>query len=933
MKEKVKKSHGAKQSRNVKELAAQRDRQNEWLRKMAHEDTDEVFAELGTRLTGLDEDEIHDSRDKYGSNKVTDHKKKSLGQRLLGAFINPFSVILMVLLLVSVVTDVIFPLVTDDEMDFMTIIIIAVMVIVSGILRFVQETRSGNAAEKLMALITTMCTVDRKGYIKQDIPLEDVVVGDIVHLSNGDMVPADLRIIDAKDLFVSQSSMTGESEPVEKLARVAENEHDSITDYHGIAFMGSNVVSGSGRGVVVATGDRTMFGALSAGVSDEAVETSFTKGVNAVSWVLIKFMLVMVPIVFLLNGITNGVIYGGGAESWISAFMYGMSIAVGLTPEMLPMIVTTCLAQGAVSMSREKVVVKNLNSIQNFGAMDILCTDKTGTLTQDKVVLEYHIDVMGHENSRVLRHAYLNSYFQTGYRNLMDQAIITKTEEEEAQDKTLTDLSENYTKIDEIPFDFVRRRLTTVVMDRSEKIQMVTKGAVEEMLSICTYAEIDGDVRPLSDDIKDNILHTVDVMSEKGFRVLAIAQKSDFGYSKSFGVQDEKDMVLIGYLAFLDPPKETTAEAVKALKNHGVTTKVLTGDNEKVTRTICAQVGLKVRNMLLGRDIENMTDEELEERVEDTDVFAKLTPDQKTRVVTALRAMGHVVGFMGDGINDAAAMKAADVGISVDTAVDIAKESADIILLEKDLMVLEKGIIQGRKTYANMIKYIKMTASSNFGNMFSVIAASALLPGFQPMLAQHLIFLNLIYDLSCITIPWDNVDPEFIQRPRTWDASSVGNFMIWIGPSSCFFDFTTYAFMYFVFCPMANGGYLYSEITPEVAMLQNTTVEAMKASYEGLFQAGWFIESMWTQTLVIHMIRTEKIPFIQSHASWQVTTLTLIAIAVLTIIPFTPFGTEVLKFTTPDPLFFAYLIPCVILYMALATCMKRAYVKHYGELL
>ncbi len=921
-----------KKTKKLKELAAIRDEQNVWIRKVAGQSTDEVFEELDINGTELDEDKVHDMREKYGSNKVTDHKKKSLAQRLLGAFINPFSVILMVLLLVSVVTDVIFPVLTGDDMDFMTIIIIAVMVIVSGVLRFVQETRSGNAAEKLMSLIHTYCTVDR-GQGKVDIPLEEAVVGDIVYLSNGDMVPADMRIIDAKDLFISQSSMTGESEPVEKISRTDSLDHDSVTDLPQIAYMGSNVVSGSGRGVVVATGDRTMFGAISAGVSDEAVETSFTKGVNAVSWVLIRFMLVMVPIVFLLNGITNGIVYGGGASSWINAFMYGITIAVGLTPEMLPMIVTTCLAQGAVSMSKEKVVVKNLNSIQNFGAMDILCTDKTGTLTRDQVVLEYHLDVLGKENSRVLRHAYLNSYFQTGYKNLMDEAIIAKTEEEEARDKTLTDLSENYVKIDEIPFDFVRRRLTTVVADKNKKIQMSTKGAVEEMISICSYVEINGDVVPLTEDIIKDVLKTVDIMSEKGFRVLAIAQKSDFGYDSSFGIKDEKDMVLLGYLAFLDPPKETTKGAIKALKEHGVVTKVLTGDNEKVTRTICAQVGIKVRNMLLGKDIERMSDEELEERVEGTDVFAKLTPDQKTRVVTALRNKGHVVGFMGDGINDAAAMKAADVGISVDTAADIAKESADIILLEKDLMVLEKGIIQGRKTYVNMIKYIKMTASSNFGNMFSVIAASALLPGFQPMLAQHLIFLNLIYDLSCITIPWDNVDPEYLATPRAWDASSVGNFMIWIGPSSSFFDFATYAFMYFVFCPMANGGYLYSEITPEVAAMNNTTVEAMKASYEGMFQAGWFIESMWTQTLVIHMIRTEKIPFIQSRASWQVTTLTFVAIAILTVIPFTPFGTGMLKFTSPEPIFFAFLIPCVLLYMALATVMKKAYVKHYGELL
>ncbi len=922
-----------KQGRSAKEIQAERERQNAWLREAAHDDVRTVYEKVGSGREGLSEDEAEESRDKWGSNKVTGHKKKSLARRFFGSFVDPFSLILLVLLIVSLVTDVIVPVFTGDEMDFITIVIIALMVIISGIMRFIQESRSGNAAARLMALITTMCTVDRKGYVKLDIPIEDVVVGDIVHLSNGDMVPADLRIIEAKDLFVSQSSMTGESEPVEKLAAPAEGEQESITDYAPIAFMGSNVVSGSGLGVVVATGDRTMFGAISAGVSEEPVETSFTKGVNAVSMVLIKFMIIMVPIVFIINGITRGLVYEGGSSGWISALVYALSIAVGLTPEMLPMIVTTCLAKGAVSMSKEKVVVKNMNSIQNFGAMDILCTDKTGTLTQDRVVLEYYMNVNGEEDSRVLRHAYLNSYFQTGYKNLMDQAIIIRTEQQEMQDKTLTDLSETYTKIDEIPFDFVRRRLTTVVQDKNGKIQMVTKGAVEEMLSICTYAEIEGRVVPLSDDVKARILGTVDDLSSRGFRVLALAQKSDFGYTKSFGDEDEHDLVLLGYLAFLDPPKETTADAIRALRRHGVTTKVLTGDNEKVTATICAQVGIKVRGMLLGKDIEPMTDAELEERVEDTDVFAKLTPDQKTRVVTALRNRGHVVGFMGDGINDASAMKAADVGISVDTAVDIAKESADIILLEKDLMVLEKGIVEGRKTYANMIKYIKMTVSTNFGTVFSAVVASALLPGFQPMLAQHLLILNLVYDFGCIAIPWDNVDEEFIRKPRTWDASSVMSFAVWIGPSSCFFDFTTYAIMYFVFCPMQNGGYLYSELTDAVAATQGTTLEAMKASYEGLFQAGWFLESIWSHVLVIHMIRTEKIPFVQSHASWQLTTFSIIASVVLTVIPFTPLGTNYLHFVAPTGWYFLYLVPCVILYLLLAQCVKRAYVRHYGELL
>ena len=624
---------------------------------------------------------------------------------------------------------------------------------------------------------------------------------------------------------------------------------------------------------------------------------------------------------FFANGITKG--------DWMEAFLFAISIAVGLTPEMLPMIVTTCLAKGAVSMSKKKTIVKNLNSIQNFGAIDILCTDKTGTLTQDKVALEYHLNVNGEEDARVLRHAYLNSYFQTGHKNLMDLAIIQKTEEEEAENPQLTDLSEHYVKIDEIPFDFKRRRLTTVVQDKSGKTQMVTKGAVEEMLSICSFAEVEQNVRPLNEELRDQIRETVESLNDKGFRVLAIAQKSNPSPAGAFSVKDESDMVLLGYLAFLDPPKESTMAAVKALREHGVTTKILTGDNDKVTRTICKQVGLKVRNMLLGTDLEHMTDEELAKAAESTDVFAKLTPDQKARIVSVLRQNDHTVGFMGDGINDAAAMKSADIGISVDTAVDVAKESADIILLEKDLMVLEQGIIEGRKTYANMIKYIKMTASSNFGNMFSVLAASALLP-FLLMMSIHLIFLNLIYDLSCTAIPWDNVDQDYLAVPRKWDASSVGNFMLWIGPTSSIFDFTTYIFMYFIFCPLfVSGGVLYNDLANHFSGAQ---LSQMQSTYAAMFQAGWFIESMWSQTLVIHMIRTAKIPFIQSRASAPLTILTCAGIAVLTVIPFTPFGT-LLGFEALPLQYFAYLIPCILLYMILATSLKKAYVRHYGELL
>lgn len=911
--------------RQTAQKAAIRDEQNRRIQFAATHPTQETLGYLNTTLCGLEPGKVEENRSEYGSNKVTREKKKTLPQRLAGAFINPFTAILFCLALVSSFTDMLFPHFSlfgcvPKDFDCLTVVIILTMVFLSGTLRFVQESRSGNAAEKLLAMITTTCTVTRKGQEMAEIPLDEVVVGDIVHLSAGDMLPADVRILDAKDLFVSQASLTGESEPIEKIPMVNET-RDAITDYTNIAFMGSNVLSGSASAVVVTVGDHTLFGSMASEVAHEAVETSFSKGVNAVSWVLIRFMLVMIPLVFVANGITKG--------DWLSAFLFGISIAVGLTPEMLPMIVTTCLAKGAVSMSKKQTIVKNLNSIQNFGAIDILCTDKTGTLTQDKVVLEYHLNVNGEDDLRVLRHAYLNSYFQTGYKNLMDVAIIQKTEEEEADDPQLVDLSEHYVKVDEIPFDFARRRLTTVVQNRDGKTQMVTKGAVEEMLSICSFAECDGKVRPMTKELKSRILATVDDLNEKGFRVLAIAQKSNPSPAGAFGVTDECDMVLMGYLAFLDPPKESTADAIKALKAHGVTTKILTGDNDKVTRTICKQVGLKVRNMLLGSDLENMSDQELAKAAETTDVFAKLTPGQKARVVSVFRENGHTVGFMGDGINDASAMKSADIGISVDTAVDVAKESADIVLLEKDLMVLEEGIIEGRKTYANMIKYIKMTASSNFGNMFSVLAASALLP-FLPMESLQLIFLNLIYDLSCTAIPWDNVDEEFISVPRKWDASSVGSFMMWIGPTSSVFDWMTYIFMYFVFCPLfVSKGVLYNDLASHFAAAD---LVRMQTAYVAMFQTGWFIESMWSQTLVIHMIRTPKLPFIQSHASAPLTLMTFTGIGVLTIIPFTTFG-RMLGFVALPTAYFAYLIPCILLYMVLATSLKKAYVRHYGELL
>ncbi|WP_455600184.1 magnesium-translocating P-type ATPase [Cloacibacillus sp.] len=905
------------------EQAARREQINERLRFAAGAPINDVLWKYHSSFGGLSEVQVEKNRQRYGANRVTRKRRKSLAQRLVGAFINPFTAILLCLAAVSAVTDILMPVMQDmpEEADVLTVVIIMTMVGISGILRFVQESHSGDAAERLLAMITVTCTVDRHDWKRHEIPLEDAVAGDIIRLSAGDMVPADARLIKAKDIFISQSALTGESDLIEKSAEGGPKTGDAVTDYGNIVFMGSNVISGSATAVVVAVGDDTLFGSMASAVAEEAVETSFSKGVNSVSWVLIRFMMVMVPVVFFINGFTKG--------DWVQAFLFAISVAVGLTPEMLPMIVTTCLAKGAVSMSKKKTIVKNLNSIQNFGAIDILCTDKTGTLTQDQVVLEYHMNVMGEEDARVLRHAYLNSYFQSGYKNLMDLAIIRKTEEEEAENPRLTDLSDAYVKVDEVPFDFTRRRLSTVVSDKNGKTQMVTKGAVEEMLSICAYVEYDGKIEPLSESLKQKVLKTVDRLNADGMRVVALAQKTSPSPVGAFGVKDECDMVLLGYLAFLDPPKESAEEAIKALGDHRVTVKILTGDNEKVARCVCRHVGLPVERILLGGDIDRLDEEKLIKAAEETAVFAKLSPEQKARVVSALRSGGHSVGFMGDGINDAAAMKSSDIGISVDTAVDIAKESADIILLEKDLSVLEEGIIEGRKTYANMIKYIKMTASSNFGNMFSVLAASALLP-FLPMMSVQLIFLNLIYDLSCTAIPWDNVDKEYLAVPKKWDASSVGSFMLWLGPTSSIFDWTTYAFMYFVLCPLfVSQGILFNDLP---AHFSGAELAGIQAAYIALFQAGWFVESMWSQTLVIHMIRTPKLPFIQSHASAPVTLITFTGIVALTIIPFTPFG-AMLGFVPLPAMYFAYLIPCILLYMALATSIKKAYVRHYGELL
>ena len=871
------------------------------LLEAARQTPQEVFAAYETTPQGQPRPDI--MRALFGRNELARKKADSILKRLFKAFINPFTVVLIVLAVISFITD--YVIVEPEDRDLTAVLIVGIMVFISGTLRFVQEVRSGNAAERLQAMVKTTIAVLRDGESRER-PISELVVGDVIRLAAGDMIPADVRIVETKDLFVSQSSLTGESEPMKKWTAAQPQTGGNPLECNNLAFMGSTVVSGSALALVIAVGKDTLFGALARRVAETRVRTNFEKGVNAVSWVLIRFMVGMVPVVLFLNGFTKG--------DWVQAALFALSVAVGLTPEMLPMIVSANLAKGAVAMSRKKVIVKHLNAIQNLGAMNILCTDKTGTLTQDRIVLEYPLDVHGNVDERVLRHAFLNSYHQTGLRNLMDEAIV-----DHAYETNMLPLWQDYRKVDEIPFDFTRRRMSVVVADKAGKTQIITKGAVEEMLSICSYAEYKGNVEPLTSALSEEILATVRRYNEAGLRVIAVAHKTNPMVAGAFSVADESDMVLIGYLAFLDPPKDSAAAAVAALKEYGVAVKVLTGDNDAVTRSVCGQVGLLSHSLLLGSDVEAMDDAALRAAAERTDIFAKLTPQQKARIVTCLRENGHTVGFMGDGINDAAAMKASDVGISVDSAVDIARESADIILLEKDLMVLEQGAIEGRRIYANIIKYIKMTASSNFGNMFSVLAASAFLP-FLPLAPLQILVLNLIYDISCTAMPWDNVDADFLKQPKTWDASSISRFMIWFGPASSVFDITTFVLLYTYICPLVFGG------------AYETLDAGMQVAFVGLFQAGWFVESLWTQTLVLHMLRTPKVPFLRSRASWQVTGLTSLGILAGTCIPFTTVGGALDMMPLPGA-FFPWLFATLAAYMLLTTTLKGIFIKKYGELL
>ncbi|PSW81962.1 magnesium-translocating P-type ATPase [Photobacterium damselae] len=902
------------ENRKINRSASENDKQHKKsfaIETEAFNSPDHTLARLNSSRHGLTTEDALERLDEYGRNEVAHEQAPPVLIQLLQAFNNPFIYVLMALAAVSFVTDYWLPLRNGEETDLTGIIIIVTMVSLSGLLRFWQEFRTNKAAQALKSMVRTTATVLRRGPgnmgpVQEEIAIEELVPGDIIFLAAGDLVPADVRLLESRDLFVSQSILSGESLPVEKydvLASVSgkgcdrlpePNKDKSLLEMGNICLMGTNVTSGRAQAVVVATGNRTWFGSLAKSIVGTRTQTAFDRGVNSVSWLLIRFMLVMVPIVLLINGFSKG--------DWVEASLFALAVAVGLTPEMLPMIVSSNLAKGAIAMSRRKVIVKRLNAIQNFGAMDVLCTDKTGTLTQDNIILEHHLDVSGHESDRVLTLAWLNSSSQSGARNLMDRAVLRFGE-----GRIAPATKERFVKLDELPFDFVRRRVSVSVEDvRHGDKSLICKGAVEEMLMVATHLREGDNVVALDETRRDLLLAKTKDYNAQGFRVLLVATRKldDSALTTPLCTADEQGLTVEGMLTFLDPPKESAGKAITALRDNGVAVKVLTGDNPVVTARICLEVGIDAHGILTGAQIEAMTDRELEREVETRSVFAKLTPLQKSRILKTLQKNGHTVGFLGDGINDAPALRDADVGISVDSAADIAKEASDIILLEKDLMVLEEGVIKGRETFGNIIKYLNMTASSNFGNVFSVLVASAFIP-FLPMLAIHLLIQNLMYDLSQLSLPWDKMDKEFLRKPRKWDAKNIGRFMLWIGPTSSIFDITTFALMWYVFA--ANN------------------VEA-----QALFQSGWFIEGLLSQTLVVHMLRTQKIPFIQSRATLPVLLTTAVIMAMGIYIPFSPLGAMV--GLEPLPLsYFPWLVATLLSYCLVAQGMKRFYIKRFGQ--
>ena len=849
--------------------------------RLAHTDADKGLSALESGVDGLSPAEAALRLKKYGPNEIAQEKKKNVLVRLLDNVKNPLVILLTVLAAVSFATG-----------DMRATIVIMVMVVLGVVLRFYQEMRADDAAAELKAMVAIKSTVVRDGQ-EMEVPLHNLVPGDVVRLAAGDMVPGDVRVLSAKDLFLNQAALTGESISVEKIAAtVSAEDVENPLDLPNICFLGSNVESGSATAVVIHTGDRTYLGALAASIVGEREMTSFDLGVNKFTWLMIRFIGVMVPAVFIINGLSR--------HDWVEAFLFAVAVAVGLTPEMLPMIVTVNLSKGAIAMAGKKVIVKRLNSIQNIGAMDVLCTDKTGTITEGRIVLERHMDVNGRESERVLQYGYMNSYYHTGLKNLMDEAILDHGHlEEDLKVKT------NFRKIDEIPFDFNRRRMSVILEDKQDQHILICKGAVEEITNLSTTVEIDGKALSVKPEYAAQRKQLVSDLNAQGFRVVAIAYKvmpAGDSDEPHYEVSDEKDLTLLGYLAFLDPPKESAREALKRLRDLKVEVKILTGDNDVVTTYICGKVGMPVEHILLGSQIEAMSESQLSAAAAATRIFAKLAPAQKERIVRTLQKNGSVVGFMGDGINDAPALKAADVGISVNSAVDIAKESSDIILLENDLLVLEQGVREGRRVFGNILKYIKMAASSNFGNMFSVVGASAFLP-FLPMLPVQVLINNLLYDFSQVPIPTDEVDAEWLVKPRKWEIGNLRRFILFIGPISSIFDYATFFIMLYVFNCWNN---------PD------------------LFHTGWFVESLFTQTLIIHIIRTNKIPFLQSWASRPLILGSLVIVTVGAWLTVSPLA-DMLGFVPLPTLFWLLLAIMLACYVALTQLVKNWFIARYPE--
>ena len=877
------------------------------IKKYAYREVSKIYQELEVSQEGMTQSRVELMREKYGVNSFSKQKNDSMIRRLRRAFINPFNVILLVLGLISLATDVV--LVSNFTRNATTAVIIFSMILISGTIRLVQEIRAKNASKQLNRLIHESITVRRAGEVKE-IPAEELVVGDIVLLSAGDRVPADMRLIKVNDLFISQAAITGESAILEKNAQaLSYNNPESLTQLENLAFMATTVISGKGEGIVLAVGKDTLYGSFAKEDSDE--KQSFQKGANSIAWVMLRFIAVLIPVVFILLKITGG--------KWLESFAFALSVAVGLMPEMLPMVITACLARGSLGMSKKQTIIKDINAMQGFGSMDVLCMDKTGTLTNESILLEYYMDVLGNESGQVLDLAFLNSAYHSGVCNPIDNAILA-CQTMPGHELHFTDLLTQYQKEDEIPFDYSRKFVSTLVTDKNGDCQLIMKGNISQIVSRCSHVEFRGEILPMEKNGMQSVASVVDEMLQDGMKVIAVARKKIEKQDQIIPT-DENNMTLMGYLAFFDAPKKTARTSVEALKRLKVIPKILTGDQVDVAVSICRRVGIPSEITLTGADLDQMTDDELSKIVEKIHVFAELTPGQKVRLVAALRQNGHTVGFLGDGINDIPALCESNVGISVDTAVDAAKDAADVVLLQKDLGVLEQGILEGRKTFTNMLKYIKITASSNFGNIFSIVCASAFLP-FLPMTSLQILLLNLLYDILCIILPWDNVDEEETLSPRDWSGKTLGRFMLFFGPISSLFDIVTFLFLYYILCPMLCGGVTYLNMVDPV----------MQSQYVALFQTGWFLESMWTQVLILHFLRTRKIPFVQSSPSIPVVCTTLAGIIAFTALTFTK-SAGIIGLTKLPIRYFLFLFVVVLLYMLLTTVVKTVYQKKYHELI